>query len=198
MDTTPITPQNTTLADGDGTENPTTDNREQLTTELMASMNFDGHVTPSRSIMFSGTPKPKKLSNGTLRFIADMQYLFPDEELDFSVDAERQFTSPEVIRLFNVYGKGRDAQRRFEPELYIVGKLTDAGEIQLSDHPALMKNANTAQVAVDRMTKRFGGTYMFFALSRAFSGVLKRRLCLSDDIGLAKIKVFVRPNPKVK
>jgi len=142
------------------------------------------------------TKKRIKLSKYKQNFIQHMQFLFPEEVLDFTVDDTNEFTDPTVAKYFKIFHKGRDTGRFYEPELFIVGKVTDAGELQFSDAPKVMKNFHMAQVAIDRMTKRFGGPYLAFGLSKGWAQMLAKKLLLEDTQQLEQLKVRVRPNPK--
>jgi hypothetical protein len=142
--------------------------------------------------------KKKKVPKGTLKFIVDMQYLLPEKQLDFTLDEANQFTSDETRTLFEVYNKGRRAQTFYEPGFFIIGKLTDSGEIQLSDQPKVLRNTVAADTVVNAMSRRFGGMYFYMSMSRALAGVLRKKLALSDEKELEKLKVVSRPNAKAK
>lgn len=177
-------PQTASCDDGQ----PTTD----ISPETSLTTSTTEAVTTDKPV------KRKKLPKSILGFIDSMKFNFPEEELDFSVDENNQFTCPTVSKYFKIYTKGRDAQRFYEPELFIIGKLTDDGEIQLSDSPRIMRSAAVAQRAITTMSQRFGGLYMTFGLPKAFVGVLRKRLLLDDTEALQKLKVCVRPNHKAK
>ena len=142
--------------------------------------------------------KKKKTPRAVFKFIQNMRFHFPDEEMDFTLDEMNQFTNPVIARYFKIFNYGRDEQRYFEPAFFIVGKLTTSGEIQLSDQPKVMTSSRSVHMAIEGMKKRFGGTYMAFGLSKAWSEALRKTLLLDDIKQLINIKIVVRPNKQAK
>jgi hypothetical protein len=68
----------------------------------------------------------------------------------------------------------------------------------LSDQPKVLRNTVAADTVVNAMSRRFGGMYFYMSMSRALAGVLRKKLALSDEKELEKLKVVSRPNAKAK
>lgn len=138
-----------------------------------------------------------KLTKSKKRFIKNIEFMFPNETFDWNLDPEGNYASTKEAAYWKVFCAGKVAQTFYEPELYIIAKIVENNEIQISSSPIGYRNTHAAGIAIKIMKKKYGGEFIILTISETTTRFLSRRGMIPEE-GCCNLNFAVRPNSQAK